>query len=406
MTWTCASPTRWPGRPSQVSPTTLISIEKCPRQWALGRAEYDNSDFSGLRYPSISSVGSLVGDVVHATVAQVIHILRTAGCQTTSSTGVGDALTSAGGLLSIIDHETSKVLNKAESNPRNSRRIEALKAKIKDSHKDIRRHVQLILMRTGNLGSRVPADTRTDPTPSGRRPLGQGSYTDVHLRSPELGLYGYADLITVAGREVTIHEHKTGLRDPVHVDQLRQYGAMYLTDNEINPHRNPPSKLILEYPSGIEEITDLTESDWTEIQSSLIRRLDVGLGHIEVEPPEARPNTESCSTCVYRHLCSDYWDYLREQDDDREPDGQRFVDTELKITARLGPTMFGADIASCTDPSLSGPCILALDSRESNQPESGNQLRILSALVALGGSDELPVLSMSPFSEMFAIDLG
>src|ERR1051325_11146603 len=77
--WSVISPVAWPEAPVQMTVTTLVEIEACPRRWALSRAAYPEL-WPGQGYPPRVQIGALAGNVVHSTLEVITTALIEAGC--------------------------------------------------------------------------------------------------------------------------------------------------------------------------------------------------------------------------------------------------------------------------------------------------------------------------------------
>lgn len=93
--------------PEYWSYSTLKAVAECPRRYCLERAWYpDLGDRAG--YPSLPSVTSLLGGVIHGALEAVVKALADAGVespQTQEATGV---LRNLGGLTAVVENETSR----------------------------------------------------------------------------------------------------------------------------------------------------------------------------------------------------------------------------------------------------------------------------------------------------------
>lgn len=65
--WTTSLPTSWPEPPQDMTVTTLLEIEACPRRWSLTNAEYP-ALWDGRGYPPQIQPAALGGTVVHSAV--------------------------------------------------------------------------------------------------------------------------------------------------------------------------------------------------------------------------------------------------------------------------------------------------------------------------------------------------
>jgi hypothetical protein len=115
--WSVAGPAVWPEAPAEMTVTTLVEIEACPRRWALGRAAYPGL-WSGQGYPPRVQLGALAGSVVHLTLEIITTRLIAAGCPSIHSPIATKTLRDLGGFTKVVNDCMDRVLKRLATNPR------------------------------------------------------------------------------------------------------------------------------------------------------------------------------------------------------------------------------------------------------------------------------------------------
>lgn len=381
-----AGPASWPAAPDWMSISTLLEVERCPARWALSRGEYPDV-WRRQGYPRAIQWPTLEGTVVHRSVQRVVSALAERGCRSLSDESTVDALRELGGYTAVVGAATTQVLREYEDSPRARSAMNAVRQQLGFRVPSMRLSVQRLVART-HLVPRVPA--RRGPAgssePASRKRLREGVYSEVGLRSAELGWRGVADLITIDKDTCEIRDFKTGSPSAGHGLQLRVYALLWFRDRVRNPDERLASRLIVSYGGEDREIPSPSRGELKELEATLRERTTEAMASLAEEPPGARPSQENCTYCPVRQLCEDYWAWNSKNVADTDEVGGDFVDLQIRLTGRNGPGSWDGTIESGRDLE-SGDRVLL---RGTNWPfalKLGQRLRVLNVRRGSGGEE-------------------
>jgi hypothetical protein len=228
-----------------------------------------------------------------------------------------------------------------------------------------------------------------------RRALGPGTYAEVFLWADELRLKGRLDLLSITADRVDIADHKTGVEDSSHLDQLRFYGALWEHDLVANAARTPIGKLTVAYPTTdvtIEAPDQIELDDITESIKARVREADERMrAHVPVATTGAH-----CLLCPVRSICAVYWTTMT-PDPSAIPPGSWF-DFKGIVGAQNGAKSWWM-----LDPSTSKPVLLLRTASAQVPLTEGQELRLLGIRRDDDPEAEAIVATLTTSSEMFVV---
>jgi CRISPR/Cas system-associated exonuclease Cas4 (RecB family) len=287
-------------RLNRVSHSSLLQIERCPRQWQLMNSEYEQFVSTRGTYPQRVWPKTLIGLVVHKTLEKIVKTAR-------STDGENDqvrffhTLKSLGGLSSLVSSISQEVLADVARNPRSIQNRGSLEQQLKRSRSEIREDVQAIISRL-TLSSVVMVDsTHDEKSRVGIR--SPGDYSEVWVSNNEIGWIGQIDVLRVTVDGVEIEDFKSGQSKEDHSAQLHTYAALWETDLNQNPDELKVSALRIRYPSKVVEVE---LPDVVMVFETLRQKATQVRELVNVDTPVAYPNVDTCHFCDVKQICSDY----------------------------------------------------------------------------------------------------
>lgn len=367
------TPARWPAPPTEMSVSTHLEIEECPRRWALSAAEYPEL-WGGRGYPPKLQVAALTGSVVHLALEIITKRLLRAGVPSLSDPSAPEVLRALGGYTRVVEECVDRILERYADNPRASALMEHAQRTLRGQVPTLRVRVQSMLSRL-----RLPKGAAVPPAswqskasgPSRRFPLANGAYPEVEVRARSIGWKGKVDLLVLNDDACEITDFKTGEADEAHKFQVRAYAVMWRLDNELNPSERPADRLVLKYEAKDVDVAPPSASEVDDLTRELLARRQAAEAALAAQPPSARPSTESCRYCGVRQLCDVYWTGFTPVASDGDCRG----DVELIVTGRHGPSSFDADIVRA--PARCAATIAVLRVTVSDEFAPGTRLRVL-----------------------------
>lgn len=302
-----------PEAPGYWSYSTLREIETCPRRYSLKHARYpDLWDKPG--YPQIPHPAALFGDIVHDALERIIRALTAAGCETSNSDSAVAVLRGIGGYTVAAKQSLAVQMLRLEGNPRiDDERRERLQQKLEDRLAEARTEIQGYLSRMLLMpNTRGTGDDASSGGDGGsweravRRPLGVGSHPEAVLQADRLRLRGRVDLLTVTRGRIDIVDHKTGVENPNHLDQLRFYALLWDQDEIANQARTRLGTLTASYPMKQVTIDAPDDEALRSMVESTRSRVEAADGHVLSDRPVALIG-DHCGMCPVRSVCDEYW---------------------------------------------------------------------------------------------------
>lgn len=301
-----ASVAHLPEPPDDWSYSTLKEIESCPRRYVLGHAAYPDL-WSGRGYPQQPHPAALFGDIVHDSLERIVKALSAAGCISSNSAEAADVLREMGGYSAIARKALDERLARLETNPRlDGERRARLRQYLEDRLPEARIEIQGYLqrMRLVRRVGRASLGGGSEQRPRG--PLGVGSHPEADLCVDRLRVKGRIDLLTVMPERVDITDHKTGAKDPSHLDQLRFYAMLWDQDEVANQLRTSLGTLTASYPTEDVTVPAPDAAELADLVTQTVGRVAAADKQFGVEEPIATPG-EPCRYCSVRSLCTAYW---------------------------------------------------------------------------------------------------
>ena len=399
--WDAKPPAAWPEVPSEMTVTTLLEIESCPRRWALLAAAYPGL-WSGRGYPPRVTLATFGGTVVHLALERITKALVEAGCGSVQDPAAVQVMRTLGGYTKIIGDCIQVVQARTATNPRALRVADVINRSLRAQVPDLRARTQRLLS-----GVRVPdvRVSRAQPRQTGRAvdraPLAEGIYAELELRVPTLGWKGKADLLVITAASCGLTDFKTGAPDQAHEFQLHVYALLWSRDSDLNPSGRRADRLNVAYSKGQQEVAAPDESRLKEVEHEIVARRAAAIRSVSDHPPEARPSTEHCGYCAARHLCSEYWDVHLKVHGERQTD-RRFGDLEVTVTGRHGPASWDA-VAEVSGWLPNGKSVV-LRTSDDLSLQRYQRLRIVDAGITIDDDEAQPaVVTVGVLTEIYSV---
>lgn len=398
---TVNGPTAWPDAPIEMTVSTLIDIEACPRRWALSTAAYPNL-WADRGYPPRLQMKALAGSVIHLSLETVTKALMQAGCPSVRDASAIGVLQRLGGLSAVIHQSINRLLERIADNPRSSHLHDYAGRSLRSQAPELRGRVQTMLCQRQLPVPSSPASAAAPQCSHTRTRLGNGVYCELELRAPSLQWKGKADLLALSDGDCEITDFKTGKPADEHAFQLRAYAVLWNRDAEINPDRRRANRLILAYPTGDTSVPAPDDAALAQLEQELRSRGAAARAAVSQRPPDARPGVEQCRYCGVRHLCDTYWLADTQRTLAASDGAQPFRDIEARILGRHGPSSWDLSVHL---PGGSGGSVRGLLRTNGNiEFRPGDSIRILDAAVSGMGDGSQPVLTLGVLSEVFRHD--
>lgn len=398
--WTTDAPVAWPDVPAEMTVTTLVEIEACPRRWALGSAEYAGL-WTGRGYPPRVQLGTLAGTVVHLVLEVITRELVRAGCSSVQDPVAPQVMRNLGGYSRILNDCIDRVLDRLGENPRASRLLEYTSRSLRAQVPELRARAQAMLCRMKL--PHIAGGQSWGHRRMSRGPLTLGVFPELEFRATQISWKGKADLLVLSEDACEITDFKTGARDDGYQFQIRVYAMLWSRDNDLNPGRRLANRLIIRYGDGDLEIDAPTALELDDIEREVVARRDVAHQAASQLLPEARPDADRCRYCGVRQLCDTYWTTETQRVLGEQAPNQRFADFELIIIGRHGPSSWDA-VVELSRGLPAGKRVL-LRTNGDIQFCDNDRIRLLDAAVTVSEADNTQpvVITLGILSEVFAV---
>jgi hypothetical protein len=361
--------------------STLIELEACPRRWALKWGEYSGL-WEGRGYPLLPVQSSLEGTVIHRAIGRISAAISAKGCTSVRDECAVIVLRELGGYTAVLKECIVEIFKSYASNPRALAILETIRQRIAARIPELRSVVQMHVSRlVPNAHASAFASVRDSPSPTIRRTLVYGSYTEVEVRDASLAWRGFIDLLNLSSSACEIRDFKTGSPKPEDELQLSIYAVLWSADSELNPSGRSANRLILSYSQQETKIPVPSEDGLAVLKDELRRRTASALATIARESPAAKPCVDNCEYCPVRHLCGEYWQWLPKSSPIEESTESRFGDLEVILTGRHGPLSWDGSV---NDASPKQPVNILL--RTANlqfELRTGQKLRLLNVHITV-----------------------
>lgn len=395
--WTTELPYQWPEAPKDISVTTLMEIEACPRRWSLRHAYYPKL-WSGYGYPPRVYMSALSGNVVHLALEKIIRELVRNSCPSVKDATAVLVMQSLGGYTHVLNNCIDRVIDRLRANPRVQHRLESLTQFLRARIPHLRTQVQSMLSRTHLDGSGSSEYRRSSGF---RRPLATGTYSELEVRARQIGWKGKVDLLRISPEACEITDFKTGAPTEVHRFQIEVYALLWILDEERNPKGRSPDRLILAYDNEAMEVPVPSLDRRKELEQELLERGDAVRRSVSQSPPKAKPDPAHCGSCQVRQLCEEYWNSsVRKRPHDKDQ-GKIFGDFEVTIIDRHGPSSWYARFELPEDRHK-----VVVRTPPGQKLRIGDRFRLLDGAIFLDEEDsEQPaVVTLGANSEKFTVD--
>lgn len=398
--WNASAPAAWPDAPAEMTVTTLADIESCPRRWALGAAHYPEL-WSGRGYPPRVQLSALAGTVVHLALEVITKALVRARCPSLEDPTALRVMKDLGGYTKVVHDCVDRVLKSLTNSPRARRVLEFAARSLRAQVPELRTRAQTLLCRV-RLPQIVLRQAEAG-VPKVRGPLTAGVFPEIEFRAEGIGWKGKADLLLLSPDACEITDFKTGAPDEGHQFQIRAYALLWSRDADLNPDRRRADRLTLAYGSGDVEVVAPTESELDELEVLLVVRREAAHRAVSRNPPEARPDAQSCRYCAVRHLCVEYWTPETQRRMTQEGEHRRFGDVQVTITGRHGPSSWDAHVE--VSPLLDPGQVAVIRATGDLGVRAGDRLRVLDAAVMLDDEDhsQPAVITLGALSETYGV---
>lgn len=398
--WDVNGPVVWPDAPTEMTVSTLIDIEGCPRRWALSTAAYPEL-WAERGYPPRLQLKALAGSVVHLSLETVMKALTRAGCPSVQDASAIAVLQSLNGLTAVINQSINRLLERLADNPRAWHLQDYAGRSLRSQAPELRARVQTMLCQRHLPSSLNPAPLHGG-RPRSRSRLANGVYCELELRASSFHWKGKADLLALSDLDCEITDFKTGEPSDEHHFQIRTYALLWSRDTELNPDRRRVSRLILAYPSGDKPVPSPDDAELDELEQHVAARGAAARDSVSQRPPAAQPEMQLCRYCGVRQLCDTYWLPDTQRALAAQAGSQPFGDIEVRILDRHGPSSW--DISARVPGKALEPVRGLLRTNGETEFRSGDRLRILDA--AFSGLDDNgpPVVTLGVLSEVYRYD--
>ena len=364
--------------------SNLLELEACPKRWALSGAQYPEI-WPASGYPRLPNLAALRGAIVHNVIRSIAERFVLLGREGNSKIRVSQALRNLGGFTRLIGNTIEAVLQQYYCNPRALPSLKRVHAQLHSEIPDLRVKSQELLARVNfdlydNLGS------SEDVLRSGRvtLPLSNGIYSELELKSTDLGWHGFVDLLTLSSDFCEIRDFKAGKEKEEHISQLHTYALLWLKDCELNPSGMPVTRLVISYLKNDIEISTPSRSDYLKLEDSLKKRTERVLMSIESMPPGANVGPDNCQFCQVRHLCDEYWDAQQKSAPKLLIDAESpFLDIQAIIVSRRGPSSWDAKVDSCYFALTEIPFLILDPAISLSMLNEGDKVRFLNVIATI-----------------------
>ena len=405
LPWIANAPTAWPHPPAEMTVTTLLEIEACPRRWALGAAEYP-SLWTGRGYPPHVQLGTLAGTVVHMAIEAITKGLVKAGCPSVQDQMAFQVMRELGGYTKVVNECIDRMLDRLASSPRANRILEFAARSLRALVPDLRTRTQTML-----CSLRLPryALPKTKGKASNQRaPLTLGVFPEIEFRVKQIGWKGKVDLLVLSPDTCEITDFKTGVANEKHHFQIQVYALLWSRDVDLNPDGRCADRLVLRYSNGDVDVPTPTARDLSALESEIVARCEAAHRAVSRHPPKARTNSENCLNCYVRHMCNDYWTDETQRLMANDHRTRRFADIEVTINGRHGPSSWNA-LVECSSIAKSRQPILLRTDNLTFAFNAGKRVRLLSVHLSLPDEQAFEsaqnaiIVTMGKTSEAFII---
>jgi len=294
------TPDSWPASPATMFYSTMLAIERCPRAWALVRAEH--CGISG--YPEKPTVGAVRGRVIHRALERCALAMCESGNSSVDAVSIVTVLRALGGLSKILVESAAEEMAILAQNPRASSHLDDYDKALSQDLPKMRSTLQQMLRGTDIAQGSVRTDHGAGASP---RALGEGSHPEQWVEASDLGWAGIVDLLTLSPSGCVMTDFKTGVLKPEHEFQVRVYATIWALDSVRNPDSRLATELRLTYPTQTVQVSAPTRAEVEVLTAELRQRASAARSEVEQNPPPARPEPETCRWCQTRQLCEEYW---------------------------------------------------------------------------------------------------
>jgi hypothetical protein len=402
--------------PEWMSFSALVAMESCPRQWSLSRSSYPQV-WNGYGYPTNPTMATLAGQVVHRSIERLVRIVVSSNISSLDDPSFVQMMRELGGYPSIIETEIERIDEELAKNPRLALRHSDLKAGLLLRTEALREAIQLLLSDLEIQRSAEEHGPRKHA--AGSRVLKKGHYSEIELRSAELGWYGKVDYLKVLDDGCEIFDFKTGEEKPEHELQMNIYDLLWAYDKERNAGSLPLKSKTLIYPSRTVNVPLLSASELEFFSGSVSNRSSASIAAISAPLPVANVAISNCSYCSVRQLCTNYWkqtaqDALRiEQGTGDGPFTRANTDLEVRLVSSISSRVWKARVVvgMFLDPDTE---ILIhfgdLAARWSDFLIRGSRVRLLNVFIIKSPDDDEELstraIGIKPFTELFVVREG
>jgi hypothetical protein len=358
--------------------STLLDLEVCPKRWALNGARYPDI-WSGSGYPRIPNLAALKGTIVHNVINSIVEDFTLRSGDGTSGLRISQALRNLGGFTQLIEKTIEVVLRQYAENPRALPTLKKIHGQLQADIPELRLKSQELLARINfDRFANVGISENPPISERARYPLSSGIYSELEIKSADLGWHGFVDFLTLSSDVCEIRDFKAGKEKEEHIFQLLTYALLWLNDCELNPLKRPVTRLIISYLKNDIEIPAPGHVDYPAIEDAMKERTTKALMSIKSMPPKASVVVDNCCFCQVRHLCNEYWDTQQKNVPKLSIDRtSQFIDIQAIMISQRGPSSWDAKVESCWF-ALNGKPLLILDQTISLRTiRQGDRVRFL-----------------------------
>jgi len=298
-------PTKSKKLPNKLSPSTYLKIKNCPRQWSYENSEFIN--FQNKKYPPQVFLQSLIGNSIHKTIEDLIHIMKNLQCNRINDENWNKVKKNIKSIKELFKKKSQKEILKSLNNPRNRRTKDDYEIYLEDN-------IQNILFKIKKLIAKIYLDNSEINSKKSSKnldfELSKANLSEFEISSNKLNFFGYVDFFKINEKDVEIYDFKTGIEKDNDEEQILLYSLIWKFDEIHNPSSRNTTKLTLIYNDKNKEISPPDDEEIKRRTEKLITDVSELKNVFNDNPIEAKPSWDNCKWCNVKQLCDSYWNYI------------------------------------------------------------------------------------------------
>ena len=389
-----SGPVSWPDPPETFSVSTLLALQRCPRQWQLLNADYGCFN----AFPARPQPKAIEGQIVHSVLAQVFKELAISGMPARGSAQFQECVATVNPRAQVArlaqEHSQQLVVHPRGAGFRLRLSVSELLNQVNrlfNRQYDTARTTQQPVCRPKLGASLMPPRPQTW-TPSSLRQCLQarGVLAELWLRHPTIPFVGVLDLVAADDQGVVIVDFKSGAESAAHLEQLRYYAVLWWRCAQ-----SIPVSIEVRYLHGVRS-SRLSEADLVRAETEIGAKIAAIQQQLDCRPASALLGPH-CQYCDVRQFCDPYWhsqaSAATRAKSDQSPD-RSLRDLQVQLTGLPGDNGFEAQTEN--GDVLTFLCATNLV-KLLGGVQAGDRLRILNA----APTAKARVLEIIPRTEVF-----